>query len=224
LYGQDASAERAVAVAAPTISEIKKKVEAAAKEVLKTGDDTLENFISDFKERAPEKDVVLTGRIPAEWLKVDFSVCLGKGGYGDVFEARIVGGPLQGSRAVAKRALPKSKGKVRWRGKDADGNSISSTSFISGFAATSVQASDAATATLSGTTARSGSSASDDMGNAEEYLEVEDYVNRLITANCPQIAAAYIGDCVQDGQRWYIYIHTYKYTYIYIYIHIYIYI
>lgn len=37
------------------------------------------------------------------------------------------------------------------------------------------------------------------LGNADEYLEVEDYVNRIITLNCPHIAAPYIGDCVQDG-------------------------
>ena len=28
---------------------------------------------ADFKSRAPENDVVLTGRIPSDWLDVDFS-------------------------------------------------------------------------------------------------------------------------------------------------------
>jgi len=98
----------------------------------------------------PEDDLTLTGRIPSTWLDVDFSVCLGKGGYGDVFEATITDGPLKGSRAVAKRAYYQSKGKVRWRGTDADGNSIS------------------ATATTSGPSSRSGSN-SGDGGNADQH-------------------------------------------------------
>ena len=36
--------------------------------------------------------------------------CLGRGGYGDVYEAEITSGPLQGARAVAKRALHRSEG------------------------------------------------------------------------------------------------------------------
>jgi hypothetical protein len=152
-------------IVAASLDEIKRKVEEAQKMIVKTeGEDSLEKFISSGQgEVAPEKDLTLTGRIPSTWLDVDFSVCLGKGGYGDVFEATITDGPLKGSRAVAKRAYYKSKGKVRWRGKDSDGNSIS------------------ATATTSGSGSSSGSS-SGEIGNADEYLEVEDYINR-----CPRL-------------------------------------
>jgi hypothetical protein len=76
--------------------EIRRKVEAAQKAV-SSGDDTIEEFVSDFNlnfstgkittDVRPEDDVVLEGRIPTKWLKVDFSICLGKGGYGDVYEA-----------------------------------------------------------------------------------------------------------------------------------------
>ena len=170
---------------AASLELIKKKVEEAQKMIVRD-EDSLESFISSgIDEWAPEDGLTLTGRIPSDWLEVDFSICLGKGGYGDVYEATITDGPLKGSRAVAKRAYYQSKGKVRWRGKDADGNSIS------------------ATATSSASSSRSGSGSGDaDDSNADEYLEVEDYVNRLITANCPHIAAPYIGDCVQEGRRW----------------------
>lgn len=191
---QTSTAAVAVVISA---EDIKKKVEAAQKEVVKQQDsDTLENFVADFGARAPEEDVVLTGRMPSEWLEVDFTVCLGKGGYGDVYEARILDGPNKGSRAVAKRALAK-KGKIRWH---ADGNSISTTTLAA--STLTVPLSSKAASTSTPGASRSGSSSSDGRGNANEYLEVEDYVNRLITSNCPHIAAPYIGDCVQDGNRW----------------------
>ena len=76
--------------------DIRRKVEAAQKAV-SSGDETIEEFVSDFNlnfttgkittDVRPEEDVVLEGRIPTKWLKVDFSICLGKGGYGDVYEA-----------------------------------------------------------------------------------------------------------------------------------------
>lgn len=44
-------------------------------------------------------------RLPPQWLKVDFDECLGAGGYGDTYEATIIGGPFKGTRAVAKRSL-----------------------------------------------------------------------------------------------------------------------
>jgi hypothetical protein len=34
------------------------------------------------------------------------------------------------------------------------------------------------------------------------HTYIHTHVNRLITANCPHIAAPYFGDCIQDGQRW----------------------
>jgi hypothetical protein len=76
--------------------DIRRKVEAAQKAV-SSGDETIEEFVSDFNlnfttgkittDVRPEEDVVLEGRIPTKWLKVDFSICMGKGGYGDVYEA-----------------------------------------------------------------------------------------------------------------------------------------
>jgi len=147
------------------IDEIRRKVEEAQKDVTK-GDSTLEEFVSDFAERAPEKEILLEGRIPSEWLDVDFSCCLGKGGYGDVFEATITDGPLKGSKAVAKRAYVR-KNKLLWQ------PSLTATSSVTSPSGTAA-ARDASASTASG----SGSGSDADQGNAEEYLEVEDYVNR----------------------------------------------
>jgi serine/threonine protein kinase len=174
-----------------SIDAITRKVQAAQKELRhEEGSDSFESFVSQITAPAPEQDIVLSGRIPAEWLDVDFTACLGKGGYGDVFEGKITDGPLKGAHVVAKRAYANSKGKIRWGRKDADGNTISGSISTS----RSVGAS-------AGSGSRS-SSSSDDGGNAEEYLEVEDYVNRIIMDNCPHIAAPFIGDCFQEGRRW----------------------
>ncbi len=159
------------------VDEIRRKVEEAQRDVIK-GDSTLEEFISDFNERAPEKDVQLEGRIPPEWLDVDFSCCLGKGGYGDVFEATITDGPLKGSKAVAKRAYAR-KNKLLWTGQP----SLSATHSLTTLAGTV-----AARASSISTTSGSGSSSDADAGNAEEYLEVEDYVNRHAFANVLLVA------------------------------------
>ena len=40
-----------------------------------------------------------------DWLEVDFMKCLGRGGYGDVYEARITAGPLE----VVRRNAIKTK-------------------------------------------------------------------------------------------------------------------
>ena len=199
------SAEAAGADGGVTLDDIQKKVLAGQKELLSSGEgaagDSLEQFLS---APAPEEDVVLSGRIPGKWLEVDFSCCLGKGGYGDVYEGRIVGGPLKGSHVVAKRAhSTRSKGKIRWRRTDAAGNSFSVTA--SGSGSDSAEAGGVGRAeSVSGRgvegsgAAGSSGTASGAGGNAVEYLEVEDYVNRIISLNCPQIAAEYIGDCYQD--------------------------
>jgi serine/threonine protein kinase len=55
-------------------------------------------------------------QLPAEWLDIDTRNMVGNGAYGEVYEARVVGGPLKGLRVVAKRAKVK-------RAKEADGSS-----------------------------------------------------------------------------------------------------
>eukprot|EP00291_Cryptomonas_curvata_P018924 CAMPEP_0172169952 /NCGR_PEP_ID=MMETSP1050-20130122/10996_1 /TAXON_ID=233186 /ORGANISM="Cryptomonas curvata, Strain CCAP979/52" /LENGTH=192 /DNA_ID=CAMNT_0012841077 /DNA_START=90 /DNA_END=665 /DNA_ORIENTATION=- len=58
----------------------------------------------------------LRTELPAEWLDIDTHAMVGNGAYGEVYEARVVGGPLKGLRAVAKRAKVK-------RAKEAEGSS-----------------------------------------------------------------------------------------------------
>jgi len=45
----------------------------------------------------------------AGWLEIDKSSSLGSGSYGDVFLAKVVGGPWGGTRAVVKRANPMNR-------------------------------------------------------------------------------------------------------------------
>jgi len=65
----------------------------------------------------------------SSWLEVDFKKCLGRGGYGDVYEATVTAGPLKGARAVAKRAggWKRPEGKVNWAQRNWDSVSVSAT-------------------------------------------------------------------------------------------------
>ena len=155
-----------------------------------------------------------------DWLDVDFMKCLGRGGYGDVYEARITAGPLAGLRAVAKRALPRREGKIKWRARSWDSVSVSSSKSLpdlswttyyrlktgspSAAEPTSFMHSYASMTSSEEETADKGESRTErGLREAVEYLNVEDYVNRLIAAKCPDIAAPYVGDYqASDGTRW----------------------
>ena len=177
-----------------------------------------------------------------DWLEVDFSRCLGRGGYGDVYEAAITCGPLQGARAVAKRALTRRAGKMKWQKRHWD--SISGTASATRAAAEmswtayydlKTRPTPRATGSLLATTAFYSSAAASSCSDttlsdeeaganeAAEYLGVEDYVNRLVAVNCPDIAAPYVGDAHIAGTRWLVWrfeVHIYN-TYIFIIINIY---
>jgi hypothetical protein len=122
---------------------------------------------------------------------------------------------------VAKRALKRREGKINWKQRNWDSISIEKTgqdlSWSTYYRLKTAPPSDPVTtsATLSSTTPSEASSASpsedcgaaggsdEGEGEAAEYLDVEDYINRLISENCPHIAAPYVGDCIApDGTRW----------------------
>jgi len=155
------------------------------------------------------------GRPGGEWLKVDFMKCLGRGGYGDVYEATITCGPLQGARAVAKRALKRREGKIKWRKRNwhsisversaatemtwttyynlktnpgplPTGDLLSATSFYSGSSASSPSLPTLGAEADTGEADAGGADAG--ALEAAEYLEVEDYINRLIAVSSPDIA------------------------------------
>jgi len=156
-----------------------------------------------------------------DWLEVDFTRCLGRGGYGDVYEAAITCGPLQGARAVAKRALTRRAGKMKWqKGQwDSISGEASATRAVAEMTWTTyydvnTRPAPRATGSLLATTAFYSSAAASSCSDttlsdaeegtteAAEYLEVEDYVNRLVAVNCPDIAAPYVGDAHVAGTRW----------------------
>ena len=152
-----------------------------------------------------------------------------------MYEATITRGPLEGTRAVAKRALKRREGKIKWRKRNWDSISIEKSSAAADLSWTTyynlkTNSGDAAAAVPGAnmlTPARSTASFSlysssessldseatqsdaEQAGSTEAaaYLEVEDHINRLISANCPEVAAPYIGDCLDaDGARWLVWI------------------
>ncbi|KAJ1495777.1 hypothetical protein T484DRAFT_1875295 [Baffinella frigidus] len=132
-----------------------------------------------------EEDLLLDA--DGEWLEVNFDKNLGSGAYGDVYEARIVGGPLNGTRAVAKSAVPFNiyatrRGQVQ--------NSLSTTMTMSrtrGGGFTPKQAS-------------------------HRFLEVEAQINKIVSEECPEIGAEFIGECVKDGKKWVVWKYESKHT------------
>ena len=178
-----------------------------------------------------------------------------------MYEATITRGPLEGARAVAKRALKRREGKIKWRKRNWDSVSIEKSSAVADLSWTTyynlkTNSGDAAAAapganmltpahsTASFSLYSSSASSLDSeatQSDAEQaglppslslprspplflsltpsdaeqagsteaaaYLEVEDHINRLISVNCPEVAAPYIGDCLdEDGARWLVWI------------------
>ena len=202
------------------------------------------------RERERGREVKEDGN---SWLEINYMKCLGRGGYGDVYEATIRKGPLTGQRAVAKRALKRQQGKIKWEARGWESMSVTTSNTedmswttyynlktnisqpppslshtqswsqaglgapiwkglatllvvdaTTSISTTTSYYSSSTVETSTGGGGGGGEGTTDGgYGEAVEYLEVEDYVNRLIASNCPQIAAPYVGDVfADDGTRW----------------------
>eukprot|EP00288_Rhodomonas_lens_P007616 CAMPEP_0177739728 /NCGR_PEP_ID=MMETSP0484_2-20121128/27182_1 /TAXON_ID=354590 /ORGANISM="Rhodomonas lens, Strain RHODO" /LENGTH=232 /DNA_ID=CAMNT_0019253813 /DNA_START=239 /DNA_END=934 /DNA_ORIENTATION=- len=117
-------------------------------------------------------------RLPPQWLKVDFDQCLGAGGYGDTYEATIIGGPFKGTRAVAKRSLDGHR----------SGDTMSKT--------TSDSIADEELRIEKSKQVRKNET------SAQRFLRVEAIVNQIVAKTCPQVAATYLGACQQGDTKW----------------------
>jgi len=149
-----AAKEKAAAAAAAAEAAAK----AAAEEAQKGGDDETEEQLLD-----PD----------GEWLKVMPDRNLGAGAYGEVYEARIIGGPLNGTRAVAKSAVP-----------------------YHAYATRRASIRNSLTSSMTMSRTRGGGF------TPKQFLEIEARINAIVAQECPEIGAEYIGECEKDGKKW----------------------
>jgi len=122
-------------------------------------------------------------QIPADSLEVQYSRgLLGGGTYGEVFHA-LVGGDGRGTRAVAKRAKDgRTDPDDPTHDEDEDHN--------------------CALAYMDVTCLEQHLELLDQYNKAYQYLQVEAFMNDLVTQLCPDVAAPYIGMCRRGGMRW----------------------